>query len=95
MKFTATTNANEKVKSLVGILFLLFLLDGCAYQRGRTQTCSEVEKAVTGAENQYNDAFLELGNGSKDQNIIRSAGEKIKNLQEAQEKAFEVCNQFN
>lgn len=95
MKFTATAKSNENVKSIVGILFLLFLLDGCAYPQGRPETCREAEKAVTGAENQYNDAFLTLSKGNKDQSITKSAAEKIRNLQQAQEKAFEVCNQFN
>ena len=95
MKFTATAKSNENVKSIVGILFLLFLLDGCAYPQERHETCSEAEKAVTGAENQYNNAFVALSEGNKNQSITKSAGEKIRNLQEAQEKAFEVCNQFN
>ncbi len=95
MKLTAVATAKKKLKPTLGIFFLMFLLSGCVTPVGykaQTLKCSEAEEAVNQAEKEYDAATAQLTKKPKDADIKTNFSGKMKNLQEAQQKAFLVCN---
>jgi PBP1b-binding outer membrane lipoprotein LpoB len=95
MKFTAVTQTKKKVASMIGILFLIFFLGGClapVNRVGSIRSCQQAETAVKQAQKQFDDANLQLTKGSLNPNISSNLAATMKNLQEAEETAFKMCN---
>lgn len=98
MKFTDIVQAKKKVKSILGIGFLVFFLNGCVTtvsQAGNTVKCRQAEEAVNLAQKQYDDAFEGFANKPTDESTKKSVPATVQSLQETQEKAFEMCNSVN
>lgn len=91
MKVTAIA----KAKPIVGFFFLMYLLSGCGSQVGyanSTLKCNQAEDAVNQAQQEYDEAMQALPKAGKDKNAQKKIVETVKNLLEAEEKAFQVCN---
>jgi hypothetical protein len=96
MKFTTVASVQKKAELILGFLWLIFLLTGCITQMssaGQPMNCSKAEEAVNEAQTQYDQALSLLAKSAKDENINRAIALKVKNLEEAEEKAFEICHQ--
>ncbi len=94
MKFTEVSQPKNKVKLSLVIIFM-FLLNGCVIPTNQTKSrlqCIEAERAVSQAENEYDDASYELFKGQKEENTINNFLVKMQSLGDAQEKAFQACN---
>lgn len=95
MQFTAVAQVKKKVKSIVGILFLISFLSGCVVpgERGASsRNCRQAEDAVKQAQKQYEDVNQKFANGSKDQNTNSDLATAAKNLGDAEETAIRMCN---
>lgn len=95
MNFTKDAQAKNKVELSVAIVVVMFLLSGCITPVNQTEMrlkCKEAEKAVSQAEQEYDSASYELFNGNKDEAAINNFFDKMQNLGDIQEKAFQVCN---
>jgi Ca2+-dependent lipid-binding protein len=95
MKFTAVSQAKTKTELIVPIVFLVFLLSGClnrVSQKSYARQCRDAEKVVKQAEKEYDDANRQLAKGKKDEKTLKNLKEKMQKLEDAQDKAFEVCS---
>lgn len=99
MKPSATAQANQKVKSTVGILSLTFLCCGCVAQiTGIEQVetvnplkCREAEELVKTAQAKSEVAIEEFGQ-RKNGRTVNKTVTNLQTLQEAEEEAFKMCN---
>lgn len=94
MKVTAVT----KTKPIVGFFFLMYLLSGCGTQVGyasSTLKCHQAEESVNQAQQEYDEAMQALPKAGKDKKTQKKIVEKVKNLLEFEEKAFEACNRVS
>jgi hypothetical protein len=94
MKFTAVAKANKKAESIVGILFLIVLSSGCGVrveQKTTFHQCRRAEQAVARTQQDTNNAIQKLAKG-KQEKTTKNSSPDLESLQNAEEKAFEVCN---
>jgi hypothetical protein len=87
----------NKFKSSVGCIVLLFSLAGCANgvgQVGVMTKCRQAEVAVDTAQQEYDQAVLNLGKKPTDQQVKNAVPTKAKNLQETEENAYQMCNRL-
>lgn len=94
MKVTAIA----KRQPIVGFFFLMYLLSGCGTQvsyAGSTLKCNQAENVVNQAQQEYDEAMQALPKAGKDKNAQKKIVEKVKNLLEAEEKAFQTCNRIS
>lgn len=85
----------NKFKSSLGCVILFFALTGCANgvgQVGVMTKCRQAEVAVDAAQKEYSDAVLNLQKNPTDLQAKKAIPAKTQNLQDAEEKAFEMCN---
>lgn len=95
MKANVAAKAHNQVKSIVGISFLMFFLGGCVSpvsQGAQSIKCRQAEEAVNSAQKQFDDVIVDLAKTSQGQSTKTSVPAKVQSLQEAEEKAYEVCN---
>lgn len=87
MKYTTF----RQVKSTLGLLFLVFLCFGCSDLVVDTSKCGNAEAAVEKAHQQYQAMTLQWVDSPQQKDALIKA---IEVRQEAEEKAFLVCNQL-
>ncbi|MFP4123677.1 hypothetical protein [Coleofasciculus sp.] len=93
MKFYPLIPA-KKIQFSVGLLLLVFFGSGCNNQFDAlaTQTCGEAELAVAEAQQQFEQVKDKLATSS--QSDIQTVDTSVlQKLQEAEEYAFEICEQ--
>lgn len=89
------TVAQDQVKSIVGISCLMFFLGGCVTpvnQGAQSMKCRQAEEAVNSAQKQFDDVILDLAKTPQGKSIKKSVPDKVQSLQEAEEKAYEICS---
>jgi hypothetical protein len=85
----------NKFKSSVGFVVLLCSLAGCANgvgQVGVMTKCRQAEVAVDAAQKEYQQAVLNLEKKPTDLEAKKAVPVKAQNLEDTEEKAFEMCN---
>jgi hypothetical protein len=95
MKVNAATKAQNQIQSIVGISLLMFCLGGCVTpvsKAGQSVKCRQAEEAVNTAQKQFDDVILDLAKTPQGESTKTSVPAKVQSLQEAEEKAYEVCN---
>jgi hypothetical protein len=94
MKLSAIAKVKKKAESIVGILFLIVLCYGCGIRIDRTastQKCNQAEGVVAQAEQKTDKSIQVLAKG-KNEKTVKSNYQNLQTLQDAQEKAFDLCN---
>lgn len=98
MKFTAVAQTRKPIHSIAGISFLMFFLGGCVTpvsQAGQITKCRQAEQAVNTAQKQFDDSFLDLAKKPTDPTLKNSIPAKVQSLQDAEEKAFQMCHRVS